>query len=276
MAKKDSTMATLEKGKKAVFSTSANIHESLLNTSNLIIDETIATLSRAQKITAKAIKKSEPIVEKQIEIAFETAETVKGQAVKGGKRALKLLGMTKQFNKLAKKVSEIVEDIPSTEEIVDGAKHYVESAKKDVEKTFEKASATVKRATDAVENIQSSASKKAATAKKAVKGKTTKTATASVKASKKKVATASKKVSTVAKKAAPKKAAPKKSEALEITKIKGIGPSLAQRMADNGIKTIVDLQGASIETLNKVKAEAGNRYASFNAQNWIDAAKASK
>ena len=50
--------------------------------------------------------------------------------------------------------------------------------------------------------------------------------------------------------------------------------SLATIMADNGIKTIADLQKATPTALKVIAVKAGNRYKSFDTKKWIAAAKA--
>ena len=331
MATKDSNTTMINKTEDTIKKVSAKVHEELLNTSHLFIDETVATLTRMQKITGKMIKKSEPIVEKQIEITFDAVEAIKEQAGKGGKRALKLLGLTKQYNKLSETIADKVKEIPSTEEMIENAKEMVATAKSDVEETINKASDSLKSVTNfgeaevakkavkiekkviaktkAAKTVAKKVITKAkTTAKKTTKAVTTKKASPVAKkiatpamkvapvAKKvatpvkkatpvtKKVATPVKKAVTIAKKATTpvtsaatqaKKATPTAVKS-QLTQINGIGPSLAQIMTDNGIKTIKDLQEATPTALKIIATKAGNRYKSFDTKNWITAAKATK
>jgi predicted flap endonuclease-1-like 5' DNA nuclease len=325
MATKDSNTTMINKTEDTIKKVSAKVHEELLNTSILFIDETVATLTRMQKITGKVIKKSEPIIEKQIEFTFDAVEAIKDQAGKGGKRALKLLGLTKQYNKLSETIADKVKEIPSPEEMIENAKEMVATAKTDVEETINKASDSIKSVTNfgeaevakkakKIEKIVVAKTKAAKTVAKKVATKVTTNAKTAAKKTSKVVTTAkkttpvtkkvttpvAKKVTPVAKKVTPvakkiatpvtkkvttpvaKKVTPvaKKATATaltsELTKINGIGQSLAMIMTDNGIKTIKDLQEATPTALKIIATKAGNRYKSFDTNNWITAAKATK
>lgn len=304
MANKDSNTTMINKTEDTIKKVSSKVHEELLNTSHLFVDETVATLTRMQKITGKVIKKSEPIVEKQIEITFDAVEALKEQASKGGKRALKLLGLTKQYNKLSETIAEKVKEIPSKEEMIKNAKEIVASAKSDVEETINKASDSLKSVTNLTETEivkkATKVEKKVANKTKAVKTVAKKTAAKATNTAKKATnaianvktsAPVAKKTTAVVKekaaaatstKATPvaKKPTVKKSSTTalksELTQIKGIGQSLAMIMVENGIKTIKDLQEATPTSLKIVATKAGNRYKSFDTNKWVTAAKAIK
>jgi len=314
MATKDSNISTMNKNKETIKKVSAKVHEELLNTSHLFIDETVATLSRMQRITGKVIKKSEPILEKQIEITFDAVEALKDQAGKGGKRALKLLGLTKQYNKISNTIAEKINAMPTASEVIEDAKEFVGKAKSDVEEKIEeikkigkigeigetgkivkqtpgKASTvkTAKKVTAKAKAVKTAAKKTAkkvvTNAKVAVAKKVAVVAKpVAKKTAKKVVAKVAKKVETKAKVAVAKKATPISKAKVatakatvtksELTQIKGIGESLAGTMADNGIKTITELQNATPTALKVIAAKAGNRYKTFDTNNWITAAKA--
>ncbi|HPF50629.1 MAG TPA: helix-hairpin-helix domain-containing protein [Draconibacterium sp.] len=90
-----------------------------------------------------------------------------------------------------------------------------------------------------------------------------------------------------AKKAAPKAEAPKaeakqevKAEAPkaevagdDLTKLTGVGPKLAEILAEGGFATYAAVAAASVEDLQKVLEAAGSRYASKDPQPWIEEAK---
>lgn len=320
MATKNTTMNTLVKNRKAIFDLGCTIHDEVINASNVLIEETVNTITKSQKIAGKIIKNGEPIVAKQVEMTIEILGEVKNQAVNSRKRALKLLGLTKQYDAVSKQISKRVDQLPTTGEIVDNAKDMVANAKSDVEKTITKAAATIKKAANTAEKAieskteelsktiknsttgkkKGTPAKPVAKAKTSVASKTTAKAKAPVAAKKavqakktatvKKVAAAVKSVEKNAEKKAittnvkvaavkaPAKKAPAKKvvadPATDLVKIKGIGPSLATLMHDNGIKSIAELTVATPEQLAVVTTKAGNRYASFDTSKWIDAAKA--
>lgn len=291
MATKNSNLNMLVKNKKAIFKFGCAVHDELIGASNLIIEETVSTVSKSQKIAGKIIKNGEPIVAKQVEMTIETIAQVKNQAVKGGKRALKLIGLTKEFNSLTKTISKKVDAMPTAEDLMDNAKEYVASAKSDVEKTITKATDSIKKvAATAEKTIEAKTAKITKTAAKK-KSPAKKVTIKAVKPTAKKIAktitktkavankvVAKKPVAKVAKpiaKVAPKKVVKAESKT-DLTNIKGIGPSLATIMSANGIKNIDQLIVATPAALKIVATKAGNRYASFDTNLWIEAAKASK
>ena len=124
----------------------------------------------------------------------------------------------------------------------------------------------------AVKKVAKTAAKKVTTAKKQVKKTVAEVSTPQT-ASTSPVSIAVAKVAPVQKKKAAPKAA-KKTVASELTQINGIGPSLAAIMMDNGIKTIKDLQEATPTALKVIATKAGNRYKSFDTNQWVIAAQA--
>ena len=292
MASKNSNLNMLVKNKKAIFKFGCAVHDELIGASNLIIEETVNTVTKSQRIAGKIIKNGEPIVAKQVEITIDTIAQVKNQALKGGKRALKLIGMTKEFNSLTKTISKKVDAMPTAEDLMDNAKEYVASAKSDVEKTITKATDSIKKvAATAEKTIEAKTAEITKSVKATAKKKSPakKVTVKSVKPTAKKIAKTVTKTKTVAKKAvviksvakkAAAKVAPKKvvkaESKTDLTNIKGIGPSLANIMTANGIKNIDQLKVATPEALKIVATKAGNRYASFDTNLWIEAAKASK
>jgi len=71
------------------------------------------------------------------------------------------------------------------------------------------------------------------------------------------------------------KAAPKKEEAKtdDLTKLTGVGPKLAEILAEGGFTTYASVAGASVEDIQKVLEAAGSRYASKDPAPWIEEAK---
>lgn len=89
---------------------------------------------------------------------------------------------------------------------------------------------------------------------------------------------------------APAKAAPKKEAAPvvedvkeeapkaeakgdDLTKLTGVGPKLAEVLAEGGFTTYAEVAAASVEAIQKVLETAGSRYASKDPQPWIEEAK---
>jgi large subunit ribosomal protein L27 len=62
-------------------------------------------------------------------------------------------------------------------------------------------------------------------------------------------------------------------EADDLKKIEGVGPKLAEVLNAAGINTYAELAASSVEKMNEILAEAGNRYASKDPAPWIEQAK---
>ena len=62
------------------------IHDEIINISDELVEGTISAASKWQKLWAKAIKNSEPMVSKQIDMMYDTLKTVKSQMKVSGKR----------------------------------------------------------------------------------------------------------------------------------------------------------------------------------------------
>ncbi|NNK89420.1 MAG: 30S ribosomal protein S1 [Saprospiraceae bacterium] len=71
-----------------------------------------------------------------------------------------------------------------------------------------------------------------------------------------------------AKKAKAKKASTKKDDKDDLRKIEGIGPKIAEIMANGGVATFEDMANADVEKLKEILAEAGPRYKMHNPETW--------
>jgi len=69
-----------------------DLNLTLINTSEELIEGSITTGEKYQKLIAKSIKKSQPIIEKNVDIAFDTLESIKDQVDFGTVRFKKLIG----------------------------------------------------------------------------------------------------------------------------------------------------------------------------------------
>jgi len=87
------------------------IHDEILNISDELVEGTITAAGKWQKLWAKAIKNSEPMVSKQMDMMYDTLKTVKGQIKVSGKRIKGLVTddvdmPTFKVEKTAKKVAK--------------------------------------------------------------------------------------------------------------------------------------------------------------------------
>lgn len=83
-----------------------------------------------------------------------------------------------------------------------------------------------------------------------------------------KAAAPKKEKTTVAKTTAAKTPKVAKSEKIDLTKVEGIGPKIAQIFTKNGIATYEALASAKVEALKELLAEAGSRYKMHDPTTW--------
>ena len=80
------------------------IHDRVINVSEETVDVTVENIEKWQKLFAKSLTASTPLVEKGIDISFEVVESLWEQYRSGGKRVKSLLGLDKS-NRRSKKVT---------------------------------------------------------------------------------------------------------------------------------------------------------------------------
>jgi gas vesicle protein len=135
MATKKNTMTQVKKTRKHVIDTIKSFNDNLIDIADVLIDETTASTAKYQKIAAKAIKKSEPIVQKNVEMIIDSAELMYQQYSSGSKKLQKLLGITKQVKNARKTFDKTVDSI---EKNVKSLRNNIEEAAEDVEKRTKK------------------------------------------------------------------------------------------------------------------------------------------
>lgn len=121
------TATTTKRRKRArkatVKNTLTDLNLSMINSSEELIENTLLTGEKYQKLFAKTLKKSEPLVGKQVDIMFDTIESIKDQFDFGTVRFKKLIGWndktiknfrknaTKSITSFRKNAEEKIEDI---------------------------------------------------------------------------------------------------------------------------------------------------------------------
>ncbi|MFT4567334.1 MAG: putative flap endonuclease-1-like 5' DNA nuclease [Saprospiraceae bacterium] len=135
-------------------STIVKLNTEALKTTEELIDGTIETGAKFQNLYAKSLKKSEPIITKNINIAFDTVETIVDQYQKSSKRALALFGW------------DVKEVKKATQKVVSTAKGVAKPATNKASSLVKKATATAKTVTPKAKK-QAPATEVVASAKKA-------------------------------------------------------------------------------------------------------------
>lgn len=139
MATKRNTIAQLKKTRQNVIETIKSVNDNLIEMADVFIDETTASTTKYQRLAAKTIKKSEPIVQKNVEILVDSAELLYEQFSTGNKRLQKLLGITKQVKNAKKSFEKTIKTANETiEKNVKNIKENIEDTAEEVEKRTKK------------------------------------------------------------------------------------------------------------------------------------------
>lgn len=234
MAKESKIIRTLEEQKNQIKKNISSLNNDLIGISEEIIETTVKIGTKWQKFIAKSIKTSEPVVEKQVDVVFDTLNTLKLQWKDGKKQWKKL--RTSGTSK-------------------------VEAAEKTAVHGILKSSTPVKSAVVVVQK----------TAKKSTPVKSEKTAIKKV--SKKSTVVKSEKatVNKIAKSKATVKA--EKISAVsskeDLTIIEGIGPKIEELLNAAGILTFNDLATAQYNTIQGILDAAGSRFKMHDPSFWM-------
>jgi len=234
-------MATATKRRKTtkkvtVKNTLNDLNTALITGSEELIDTAVITGEKYQKLFAKSVKKSTPLVEKQVDIMFETMESLKDQFDFGTVRFKKLIGWNdKAVAKFRKNATKRVEKIRKN------AEDRIDAVQSDLNELIPAIPAPSK----AVKQVE-------VTAKKAV------TKTRKVAARKTKAIAKTAKVVT---------------KANDLKVIDGIGPKMEKVLKSGGIKTINNLAKASVASVEKTIEKSGASLRGASVKSWISQAK---
>ncbi len=219
------------------------IHDTALVVSDNLVEGSIITGARWQKLMVKALKDSTVLFGKQQEMVLDTLEEMKGQYLHGNVRLRKLLGIK--------------------------APSFVKA----VEEAAKPAAAKIKAVKDTSIMAKEVAKMGIKKAKKAVTGSKAK-AKKAVKASAAKVVKATSAKKATAKKTATKKTATAKNITKDnLTKIEGVGPKIEQILNKAGIRTFKMLATVDVKSLRTMLEKAGPRYKMHNPRTWRQQAK---
>lgn len=242
------------------------INNDLIDASFNTIENTVKTGEKWQKLTAKLIKKTEPLTKQQIDMVVETAEAIKHQLENSTDRLKNLVGYDPEMlekakkkmadNPLVKKSEEMknkIEKEVSKNKLVKKAEKMSDKLKKNITDTIEDVKERVEEyAEDALDNLNDQIDK--AAPKKSKKTTAKKTVT------KEKVLV--KKVEIV------------QTDVINDLKvIKGIGPVLEQSLNDLGIKAYEQIAKITIKDLTKLLNDAGINAKIYDLSGWKAQAK---
>jgi predicted flap endonuclease-1-like 5' DNA nuclease len=248
------------------------INNDLIDASFNTIETTVKTGEKWQKLTAKLIKKTEPLTKQQINMVVETAESIKGQLDNSTVRLKTLVGYDPKMVENAKKMvtehplvekAEVMKDKiekeVSNNKLVQKAEKMSTKLKKNISETIESVKGKIEGYTEEIIDdvkekvgVVSDTKTKKTTAKK-----------------------------TTAKKAAPKKkAVAKKEEVIEkiivektdttndLKVIKGIGPVLEKSLNELNITAYDQIAKMTIKDLTNLLNDAGVNAKIYDLSGW--------
>jgi predicted flap endonuclease-1-like 5' DNA nuclease len=248
------------------------INNDLIDASFNAIETTVKTGEKWQKLTAKLIKKTEPLTKQQINMVVETAESIKGQLENSTVRLKTLVGYDPKMVENAKKMvtehplvekAEVMKDKiekeVSNNKLVQKAEKMSTKLKKNISETIESVKGKIEGYTeDIIDDVKEKVGVVSDT-------KTKKTTTKK----------------TTAKKAAPKKkAVAKKEEVIEkiivektdttndLKVIKGIGPVLEKSLNELNITAYDQISKMTIKDLTNLLNDAGINAKIYDLSGW--------
>lgn len=248
------------------------INNDLIDASFNAIETTVKTGEKWQKLTAKLIKKTEPLTKQQINMVVETAESIKGQLENSTVRLKTLVGydpkMVENVKKMvtehplvekAEVMKDKIEKEVSNNKLVQKAEKMSTKLKKNISETIESVKGKIEGYTeDIIDDVKEKVGVVSDT-------KTKKTTTKK----------------TTAKKAAPKKkAAAKKEEVIEkiivektdtsndLKVIKGIGPVLEKNLNELNITAYDQIAKMTIKDLTNLLNDAGINAKIYDLSGW--------
>lgn len=265
------------------------INSDLIDASFNAIEITVKTGEKWQKLTAKLVKKTEPLTKHQIKMVVDTAESIKGQLENSTERLKTLVGYDPKMmdnakkmvteNPLVEKAEEMKEKFEkqvSSNKLVKKAEKMSEKLKKNISSTIDEAKEKLEDyAEDALDSINEKLDKKAPQ-----KAKKTKKATKKKVVKKEKITVKKEAVITdQAKETEPKAAVI--AEVIQVTKtdvkdnlkvIKGVGPVLEKSLNDVNITSYDQIAKMPIEDLTNVLNGAGINAKIYDLAGWKEQA----
>jgi predicted flap endonuclease-1-like 5' DNA nuclease len=252
MATKKSKKENIGKAKAIV----KKINNDLIDASFNAIENTVKTGEKWQKLTAKLLKKAEPLTKQQINMMVETAESIKSQLENGTERLKTLVGYDHKMVENAKKkitenpLIEKAEEVKNKIEKEVANNKFVKKAEKIADKIKKNITETIEEVKEKVENYTEDI-----------------------------LAEEPKKAAPKAKKTAPvkkttEKIVVEKTDVVDDLKvIKGIGPVLEKSLNDLNITSYAQIANMTIKDLTNLLNDAGVNAKIYDLSGWKAQAK---
>lgn len=242
------------------------INSDLIDASFNAIETTVKTGEKWQKLTAKLVKKAEPLTKQQINMVVETAESIKGQLETSTERLKNLVGYDAQVLENAKKKVAEHPLVEKAEEMKDkfekevANNKYVKKAEKMSETLRKNLSETIEDVKGKIETYTEEALNTVNEKLDDIKPATTK------KPTKKKVV---KKEVAVEEKIVVEKVDQKD----DLKVIKGIGPVLEKSLNELNVTAYSQIAKMTIKNMTKLLNDAGINAKIYDLSGWKAQAK---
>jgi predicted flap endonuclease-1-like 5' DNA nuclease len=247
------------------------INNDLIDASFNAIETTVKTGEKWQKLTAKLMKKAEPLTKQQINMVVETAESIKGQLENSTERLKTLVGYDpKMVEKAKKMISEnpLVEKAEAMKTKIEkevASNKLVQKAEKMSSKLKKNISETIESVKDKIEDYTENVVDEITDKVKEPKDTKAKKATTKKATPKKKVV--AKKIEIV------EKVVVVKTDIVNDLKIiKGIGPVLEKGLNDLNITAYEQIAKMSIQDLTNLLNGAGINAKIYDLAGWKEQA----
>lgn len=242
------------------------INSDLINASFNAIETTVKTGEKWQKLTAKLVKKAEPLTKQQINMVVETAESIKGQLENSTERLKTLVGYDPKMMENAKKMVKENPLVEKAEEMKDKFEKEVANNKlvKKAEKMSDKLKKTISSTIDeAKEKIEEYTEDALNTVNEKLDD---------VKPSKAKKTTKKKVVKKEV--AIDEKIVVEKTEVINDLKvIKGIGPVLEKSLNELNVTSYEQISKMTLKNMGKLLTDAGINAKIYDLSGWKAQAK---
>ena len=243
------------------------INSDLIDASFNAIETTVKTGEKWQKLTAKLVKKAEPLTKQQINMVVETAESIKGQLENSTDRLKTLVGYDPKMLEDAKKMvkeNPLVEKAEEMKEKLEkevANNKYVKKAEKMSDKLKKNISETIDDVKGKIEGYTEDALNNVNEKLEDIKPVKTKKSTPKKKVVKKEVAV-------------EEKIVVKKTEVKDDLKvIKGIGPVLEKSLNDLDVTAYEQIAKMTIKNMTKLLTDAGINAKIYDLSGWKAQAK---
>lgn len=258
------------------------INGDLIDASFNAIETTVKTGEKWQKLTAKLVKKTEPLTKQQINMVVETAESIKEQLENSTNRLKTLVGYDpkmlekakKMFdeNPLVEKAEEMKKKVQkevSNNKLVKKAEKMSDKLKKNISDTIDEVKEKIEEyAEDAMDTVndkldKANPKKENKTAKKSTKKTVKKTTKKPVE----------EKVVTTEEVVVKKIEVTKTAVVNDLKVIKGIGPVLETSLNNLGVTAFEQIAKMTIKDMDKLLTDEGINAKIYDLSGWKAQAK---